>query len=77
MEGWRAQDRASYCAANAIRLDSQDSKSAAIKHYRLAIDALLILMQRYPDYKLHKVYMERANAYERRIMALKSSIPDK
>lgn len=65
------EQSASYHAAAAIRLDSQDSKALAIKHYQLAIEALLMQVRRYPDYKLNKVYMERANAYQNRIKALK------
>ncbi|HZT35240.1 MAG TPA: AAA family ATPase [Nitrososphaera sp.] len=45
----------------------------AIQSYQRAIDALVKLVQIYPDYKLNKVYMERAKAYENRIKALQMS----
>ncbi len=45
----------------------------AIQSYQRAIDALVKLVQIYPDYKLNKVYMERANAYQNRIKALQMS----
>jgi SpoVK/Ycf46/Vps4 family AAA+-type ATPase len=45
----------------------------AIQAYQRAIEALVKLVQIYPDYKLNKVYMERANAYQNRIKALQMS----
>jgi vacuolar protein-sorting-associated protein 4 len=45
----------------------------AIQSYQRAIEALVKLVQIYPDYKLNKVYMERANAYQNRIKALQMS----
>jgi SpoVK/Ycf46/Vps4 family AAA+-type ATPase len=45
----------------------------AIQSYQHAIEALVKLVQIYPDYKLNKVYMERANAYQNRIKALQMS----
>jgi SpoVK/Ycf46/Vps4 family AAA+-type ATPase len=45
----------------------------AINSYQRAIEALVKLVQIYPDYKLNKVYMERANAYQNRIKALQMS----
>ena len=57
----------------AIRLDSQGSRGMAINSYQRAIEALVKLVQIYPDYKLNKVYMERANAYQNRIKALQMS----
>ena len=59
--------------AEAIRLDSQGSRGMAINSYQRAIEALVKLVQIYPDYKLNKVYMERANAYQNRIKALQMS----
>ncbi|MCI0560132.1 MAG: AAA family ATPase, partial [Nitrososphaera sp.] len=56
-----------------IRLDSQGSRGMAIQSYQRAIEALVKLVQIYPDYKLNKVYMERANAYQNRIKALQMS----
>src|SRR5918911_4604840 len=64
------ENSASKYAADAIRLDSQGSRGMAINSYQRAIEALVKLVQIYPDYKLNKVYMERANAYQNRIKAL-------
>src|SRR5215510_6996630 len=61
---------ASKYAAEAIRLDSQGSRNNAIQAYQRAIEALVKLVQIYPDYKLNKIYMERASAYQNRIKAL-------
>jgi SpoVK/Ycf46/Vps4 family AAA+-type ATPase len=60
-------------AAEAIRLDSQGSKGMAVQSYQHAIEALVKLVQIYPEYKLNKVYMERASAYQNRIKALQMS----
>jgi SpoVK/Ycf46/Vps4 family AAA+-type ATPase len=67
------ENSASKYAAEAIRLDSQGSRGMAIQSYQRAIDALVKLVQIYPDYKLNKVYMERATAYQNRIKALQMS----
>lgn len=67
------ENSASKYAAEAIRQDSQGSRGMAIQSYQRAIEALVKLVQIYPDYKLNKVYMERANAYQNRIKALQMS----
>jgi len=67
------ENSASKYAAEAIRLDSQGSRGMAIQSYQRAIEALVKLVQIYPDYKLNKVYIERANAYQNRIKALQMS----
>src|SRR4030066_743344 len=67
------ENSASRYAAEAIRLDSQGSRGMAINSYQRAIEALVKLVQIYPDCKLNKVYMERANAYQNRIKALQMS----
>lgn len=67
------ENSASKYAAEAIRLDSQGSRGMAIQSYQHAIEALVKLVQIYPEYKLNKVYMERANAYQNRIKALQMS----
>src|SRR5215218_2971524 len=67
------ENSASRYAAEAIRLDSQGSRGMAIQAYQRAIEVLVKLVQIYPDYKLNKVYMERANAYQNRIKALQMS----
>src|SRR5919206_742665 len=67
------ENSASKYAAEAIRLDSQGSRGMAIKSYQNAIEALAKLVQIYPEYKLNKVYMERAYAYQNRIKALQMS----
>ena len=64
------ENNASKYAAEAIRLDSQGSRSTAIHAYQRAIEALVKLIQIYPDYKLNKIYMERARTYQNRIIAL-------
>jgi SpoVK/Ycf46/Vps4 family AAA+-type ATPase len=67
------ENSASKYAAEAIRLDSQGSRGLAIQAYQRAIEALAKLIQIYPDYKLNKIYMERASAYQNRIKALQMS----
>jgi SpoVK/Ycf46/Vps4 family AAA+-type ATPase len=67
------ENSASKYAAEAIRLDSQGSRGLAIQAYQRAIEALAKLIQIYPDYKLNKIYMERASAYQNRIKALQIS----
>jgi SpoVK/Ycf46/Vps4 family AAA+-type ATPase len=67
------ENTASKYAAEAIRLDSQGSRGMAVQSYQHAIEALVKLVQIYPDYKLNKVYMERASAYQNRIKALQMS----
>src|ERR671935_1947464 len=67
------ENSASKYAAEAIRLDSQGSRGMAIQAYQRSIEALVKLVQIYPEYKLNKVYMERASAYQNRIKALQMS----
>ena len=67
------ENSASKYAAEAIRLDSQGSRGMAIQSYQHAIEALVKLVQIYPEYKLNKVYMERASAYQNRVKALQMS----
>src|SRR5919197_4547729 len=67
------ENTASKYAAEAIRLDSQGSRGMAVQSYQHAIEALVKLVQIYPEYKLNKVYIERANAYQNRIKALQMS----
>ncbi len=45
----------------------------AIQHYQRAVDSLLKLVHLYPEYKLNKIYVERAKAYQNRIKALQES----
>ncbi|GIU72498.1 MAG: ATPase AAA [Candidatus Nitrosocaldaceae archaeon] len=61
---------ASKYAAEAIRLDSQGARPLAIQYYQKAVDLLLKLVRLYPDYKLNRIYVERARAYQNRIKAL-------
>ena len=61
---------ASKYAAEAIRLDSQGARPLAIQYYQKAVEYLLKLVRLYPDYKLNKIYIERAKAYQNRIKAL-------
>ena len=67
------ENSASKFAAEAIRLDSHGSRIKAIQLYQHAIEALNKLIQIYPEYKLNKIYMERANAYMNRIKSLQMS----
>jgi SpoVK/Ycf46/Vps4 family AAA+-type ATPase len=67
------ENTASKHAAEAIKLDSQGSRGMAIQSYERAIESLVKLVQVYPDYKLNKIYIERANAYQSRIEALRLS----
>ena len=67
------ENNASKYAAEAIRLDSQGSRGMAVQSYQRAIEALVKLVQIYPEYKLNKIYRERANAYQNRIKALQMS----
>ena len=67
------ENSASKFAAEAIRFDSQGSRASAIQSYQMAIEALVKLVQIYPEYKLNKIYMERASAYQNRIKALQMS----
>ncbi len=64
------ENTASKYAAEAIKLDSQGSHSIAIMSYQRASEALIRLVEIYPEYKLNRVYLERANAYKNRIKAL-------
>lgn len=69
------ENNASKYAAEAIRLDSEGSNGQAISAYQRAVEALVKLVQIYPDYKLNKIYMERASSYQNRIKALQMSNP--
>ena len=62
-------------ALEAVRLDKQGSRGMAITMYQKAIEILLKLVQLYPEYKLNKVYIQRAIAYQERIKALQGSVP--
>ena len=64
------ENAASKYAAEAIKLDSQGSHSSAINSYQRASEALIKLVQIYPEYKLNRVYLERAGAYQNRIKAI-------
>lgn len=57
-------------ASEAIRMDSQGSYASAIYYYQLAISTLIKLVHLYPDYKLNRLYLERASAYQERVNIL-------
>ena len=57
-------------ANDAVRLDKQGARGMAITMYQKAIEALLKLVQLYPDYGLNKIYIQRAIAYQERIKVL-------
>jgi SpoVK/Ycf46/Vps4 family AAA+-type ATPase len=61
-------------ALEAVRLDKQGAKGMAITMYQKAIEALLRLVQLYPEYSLNKVYIQRAIAYQERIKVLQGSV---
>ena len=67
------ENTASKFAAEAISFDSQGSRGMAIQSYQRAIDALVKLVQIYPEYRLNRVYRERATAYQNRIRTLQFS----
>jgi SpoVK/Ycf46/Vps4 family AAA+-type ATPase len=68
------ENSASKYAAEAIRLDSEGSRGMAIQSYQRAIEALVKLVQVYPEYKLNRIYMERASTYQNRIKALQMTL---
>jgi SpoVK/Ycf46/Vps4 family AAA+-type ATPase len=61
-------------ALDAVKMDKQGNKGRAITLYQKAIEALLQLVQLYPEYGLNKVYVQRAIAYQERIKALQGSV---
>jgi len=48
------ENTASKYASEAIKFDSQGARGMAITHYQRAIDALVKLLQLYPNSKLNK-----------------------
>ena len=64
------ENSASKYAAEAIKFDSQGSRGLAIQAYQRAVEVLVKLIQLYPDYKLNKIYMQRASNYQNRIKTL-------
>ncbi len=67
------EEAATNYAAEAIRHDSHGARGKAIQMYQMAIQTLLKLAHLYPDYKLNKLYMDRAMAYQERIKALQNA----
>lgn len=61
-------------AEQAVMFDRQGKKELAIEAYQKAIDGLLKIVRLNPEYELNKIYLQRAEAYKRRIAALKSSL---
>lgn len=61
-------------AEKAVTLDRQGKGELAIEAYEKAVDALLKIVRLNPNYELNKIYLQRAEAYKRRIAALKSSL---
>lgn len=60
-------------ASEAIRLDSQGAHGMAIQMYQKAISTLIKLVHLYPDYRLNKNYLERAQAYQERVKAIQQA----
>ncbi len=67
------ENTASKYASEAIKYDSQGARGMAISHYQHAIDALVKLLQLYPNSKLNQIYKERCNSYHNRINALQQA----
>jgi SpoVK/Ycf46/Vps4 family AAA+-type ATPase len=67
------EEAATNYAAEAIRHDSHGARGKAIQMYQMAIQTLLRLAHLYPDYKLNRLYMDRAMAYQERIKALQNA----
>ncbi len=67
------ENTASKYASEAIKFDSQGARGMAISHYQHAIDALVKLLQLYPNSKLNQIYKERCNSYHNRINALQQA----
>jgi len=67
------ENTASKYASEAIKFDSQGARGMAISHYQQAIDALVKLLQLYPNSKLNQIYKERCNSYHNRIKALQQA----
>jgi len=61
-------------ALDAVKADKKGAKGRAITLYQKAIEALLQLVQLYPEYGLNKVYVQRALAYQERIKILQGSV---
>jgi len=60
-------------AREAVKLDRQGARGMAVTMYQKAIEALLKLVQLYPNYGLNKVYIQRAMAYQERIKVLQGA----
>lgn len=60
-------------AAEAISQDSQGDRNAAITSYQRAIDALIKLIQLFPDNTLNAVYEQHCKQYKKRITELQLS----
>jgi len=67
------ENTASKYASEAIKFDSQGARGMAITHYQHAIDALVKLLQLYPNSKLNNIYKDRCNSYHNRINALQQA----
>jgi len=55
-------------------LDRQGKKEMAIEAYQKAIDSLLKIAKINPNYELNRIYLQRAEAYKRRVAVLKFSL---
>ncbi|MFQ5761622.1 MAG: AAA family ATPase [Candidatus Bathyarchaeia archaeon] len=59
-------------ATQAVQADGSGAKGIAISHYRRAIEILLKMCSLYPNAPQNRVYMERAEAYRKRVEELRS-----
>lgn len=57
-------------AGEAVRLDRQGARGLALTEYQKAVEVLLKLCSLYPNSPQHQIYMQRIEAYRRRIMEL-------
>ncbi len=57
-------------AQEAVSLDRQGKKELAVAAYRSAVDCLLRLVSYYPNHRLNRIYVQRAEVYRTRIRVL-------
>lgn len=61
-------------ASEAVQLDRQGSRGLAITKYQRAVEILLKLCSLYPNAPQNRLYMERVEAYQRRIRELQGQV---
>ncbi|RLI33622.1 AAA family ATPase, partial [Candidatus Bathyarchaeota archaeon] len=58
-------------ASEAVKFDRQGARGLALAEYQRAVEVLLKLCSLYPNSPQHNIYMQRIEAYRRRIKELK------